>query len=143
MIHRIVAGVLFVASLALIGVGYVIYHPWLVGWCQQVVECLDQSTVFGIGEPLLVSLKLLPLLFFVLIFVRKEVFSMWWKIALPLGVVFAFLGAGQPYDPKGLNVYLPDRTIFTGQLVWLFVVISAVIIAWAYARLWWKGRRAA
>lgn len=140
MNHRIIAGALCVISFVAIGIGYLILHPWLIGWCSPQTYCLDQSFSFGVGKPLYWSIRLLPMLFFVLIFVREQVFSVWWKIALPLGLIIIFLSIGTPYKYQGMIQYFPDRTIFTEQLVWLFVAISAVIIVWTYVRLWWKGR---
>ena len=78
------------------------------------------------------SIYLLPVLFFVLAFIRREIFSAWWKVALPVGIVFLVVIFVTP--PLGENISA-DRTTMTAALVKIFVFVSAIVIAWKYWRL--------
>src|SRR3990167_2617188 len=137
MIHRIIAAVLFLLSLGGIGLGYLLLHPELIGWCndpQFSGNCLDQSLVFGLGVPLYWSTHLLPLIFFALIFVRREVFITWAKVLIPFAVLGIWLILVSPPlgDPLRLEF---GRTEMTKMVVQFLAVLSMVVIAWKYWRL--------
>ena len=136
MNHRIIAPVLFILSLALIGLGYLLLHPNIVGWCpaSSSGNCFAQSIDFGIGKPLFWSTRWLPPLFLALIFVRPEVFKTWAKVFVPLAVI-AFIGIAMA-PPIGNPIHLEfDRTQTTEFAVRFLVVVSATVIAWKYWRL--------
>jgi len=120
-------------SLVLIVVGYILSNPNSFGLCVgNGGGCISQNTLFGIGFPLFQAIYLLPVLFFVLAFVRREVFNTWWKVALPVGIVFLVVIFVTP--PLGENISA-DRTTVTAALVKIFVFVSAIVIAWKYWRL--------
>ncbi|KKW19318.1 MAG: hypothetical protein UY61_C0060G0003 [Candidatus Adlerbacteria bacterium GW2011_GWC1_50_9] len=133
MNHRMIAIFLTIFSVGLIGVGYLLRNPFLVGLCPSSTDnCLSESLRYGIGSPLFWSIYLLPVLFFVLAFIRREIFSAWWKVALPVGIVFLVVIFVTP--PLGENISA-DRTTVTAALVKIFVFVSAIVIAWKYWRL--------
>jgi hypothetical protein len=134
MNHRFVSIFLFIVSLVLIPVGYFLLHPDLVGLCQNNSggNCFDDSISFGIGKPLFWSTWLLPLLFFGIIFVKREVFNTWWKVILPIAVVAFYAIA---ISPPLQDFMTPGRTEVTSLMVKLIVIVSLVVIAWKYWRL--------
>ena len=133
MNHRAVAGLLCIVSVAAIGLGYLLLHPEIIGLCPKGLggNCLGQDIAFGIGSPLYWGIRWLPFFFFALIFVRKEVFQSWWKFAaifsiLPLLFIFVSAPVGEMFDPS--------RSLVTERMVQLFVIASALFIAWKYWR---------
>ena len=133
MSNRVISISLFVLSLIAIPVGYFFIHPELFNWCQSdQFGCISQQISFGIGKPLFWSTRWLPVLFFFLIFVRKEVFTTWWKTILWFAVPALLLIVSSPSLPAFLT---PDRTEMTDLMVKLIVIISLIIIAWKYWRL--------
>ena len=135
MNHRIIAGVLLGVSLIGIGVSYLLLrHPDLVGLCPVGFEtnCLDGFLLFGVAKPFYWGTRFLPLIFLVLIFVRKEVFNAWWKVFLPFFLVaFFFILTAEPLG----SLLWPDRTFMTERMVQILVGISALVIVWKYWRL--------
>ena len=82
MNHRVTATILCVFSLVAIAVGYFLLHPSLLGLCSDPSRnCLSEFWRYGIGKPLFWSTYWLPIFFFALMFIRKEVFQSWWKFA--------------------------------------------------------------
>ncbi len=138
MSHRVISIMLCAVSLAAIPLGYFLLHPDLIGLCPKNLNanCLSESIDFGIGKPLYWSIRWLPLLFFVLIFVRKEVFATWWKVTGLVAVVALLLIVTSPVMPAFLT---PDRTEMTDLMQKVFVIISVIVIAWKY---WWLSRNA-
>ena len=136
MTHRIIAAVLFVLSFGSIGLGYLLLHPELVGWCAPGLSanCLSQQLAFGVGKPLYWSIRLLPLIFFALIFVRREVFITWIKVLTPFAVLGIWLMLVSPPlgDPLRLEF---GRTEMTKMVVQFLAILSAFVIAWKYWRL--------
>lgn len=133
MNHRVVSGVLLILSLLGILSGYLISHQEVLSLCESgQAGCVNQSLLFGVGHPLYLSIYLLPVLFAVLLFVRKEVFSFWWKAMLPFALVGLFFIVISPPLPELLT---PDRTFVTERVVWILVGISIILIAWKYWRL--------
>ena len=135
MNHKVVAVILFALSLLAILFGYFLLSPWLIGLCPIDSYCLDDSLNFGIGYPLYLSIRILPLIFFTLIFVRKEVFSTWWKIITPLSILLLFIIISTPYEYHGWIQLWPDRTAMTHLMVYVFVIVSIIVILWKYWRL--------
>ncbi len=132
MNHRFVAGFLFSLSIFLIGLGYFLLHPNLIGLCTTSDNCLSEFLRYGIAKPLYWSIYLLPFLFFGLIFVSKNIFNSWLKLGIPLGVLFLIVIFLAPPLP---GFYTPDRTLVTERLTQIFVAISVFFIAWKYWRL--------
>ena len=134
MNHRVIPILLFVLSLLGILFGYFLMHPDLVGLCPKNLDanCLSESINFGIGSPLYWSTRLLPLLFLVLIFVRKEVFTAWWKVTVWFALVAMYFIVTAPPLPALLT---PDRTEVTDFMVKVVVIVSAVVVAWKYYML--------
>lgn len=131
--HRFVSGVLLILSVAAIGFGYLLlWRPDLLGMCPAGIMCLEEFWTFGVGQPLFWGLRLLPVLFLVLVFVRREVFNTWLKCTWWLAVVGLILIALTPYQFTG---YMPDRTKITGLVVEVYVAVSFLVIAWKYWRL--------
>jgi hypothetical protein len=134
MSHRSVAILLFILSLVLIPIGYFLLHPDLIRLCPKNLDanCLSQSISFGVGKPLFWSTWLLPPLFFVLIFVKREVFNAWWKVILPISILALYLII---VSPPLQDFLTPGRTQVTSIMVKLIVISSLVVIAWKYWRL--------
>ena len=136
MMHRLIAVLLCASSIGLIVLGYHLSHPNLVGWCEgDAPGCVSQSMLFGIGHPLLSSIRWLPFFFFALIFVSKEVFHAWWKFALWFSILpLLFIVSSQPFA----SIPSPNRVQVTEWMTQLFVIASALFIAWKY----WQIRKA-
>ena len=133
MNQRKIPIILFVLSLALIFLGYLLMYPVLTNWCLKIgLNCFSDSWTFGIGQPLFWSIRWLPALFFVLIFVRKEVFTTWWKVIIWVAVPALLLIAISPPLPAMLT---PDRTQMTELMEKLIVIVSIAVITWKYWRL--------
>ncbi len=132
MSHRVIASIFLGLSLICIGTGYLILHPVLLGICPQNISgtCLNQDLVFGVGKPLYWSTYWLPMIFLVLIFVSKEVFTFWWRLTLPIAIIGFILIANTP--PLG-QLFGPDRTTMTAWVVKCLVVFSAALIALRYS----------
>jgi hypothetical protein len=133
---RIVSIVLFILSLGSILLGYLLLHPELVGWCAKNLteNCLSQNVTIGLGKPLFWSTYLLPILFFILIFVKPEVFKTWAKVFVPFAIVgLLFIMIAPPIgNPLHLEI---DRTRMTQLVVEFLFGLSVVIVAWKYWRL--------
>ncbi|HVM73296.1 MAG TPA: hypothetical protein VMU13_00225 [Candidatus Paceibacterota bacterium] len=134
MNHRTFSIGLFITSLILIVLGYFLMYPALTNWCGSFgLNCFSDAWTSGIGEPLFWSTWPLPFLFFGLIFVRREVFGAWWKIALPMTIIGLLIIVASP----ALSDFLtPGRTQVTELVVNTFVALSLIVIIWKYWRLW-------
>ena len=134
MNHRVVAGLLCMVSVVAIGLGYLLLHPVIIGWCSPEIDvnCLGESIAFGIGSPFYWSIRWLPFFFFALIFVRKDIFQSWWKFGVLFAILPLLLIVVSP--PIG-EMFTPDRTLITERMVQLFVIASALFIGWKYWHL--------
>lgn len=137
MNYRIIPALLLLLTFCLIVIGYLLLHPWLIGFCPLNSYCLDDSVDFGIGKPLYWSIYPLTLLFFLLIFVKKEVFSFWWKAILPFAAIALYFVVTAPE----LHAFLtPDRTEMTDFMTKAIVAISLIIIVGKYSWMFVAGR---
>lgn len=134
MNHRIIAVVLFIASLVAILIGYFLLHPEIIGLCPRGLDmnCLNQNLSFGIGEPLYWSIRWLPVLFLSLAFVRREVFIAWWKVMIWFFILALLLIV---ISPTTQTFFTPDRTTVTDLVVKVIVIVSIVVVLWKYWRL--------
>jgi len=134
MNQKIITVTLFITSLFAIIMGYFLLHPELFMTCPARLysNCIAEFWSEGIASPLYWGLRWLPPLFFVLIFVRPEIFRAWWKVILPLSIVALLLICISPPLP---DFYTPDRTNVTERMVWLIEIVSAFVIGWKYWRL--------
>lgn len=131
--HRFISGLLLIVSLGAVGIGYLILQqPQLFGLCSLNTPCYSEFWTYGLAKPLFWGLRLLPVLFLVLVFVRREVFNTWLKCTWWLAVVGLILIALTPYQFTG---YMPDRTKIAGLVVEVYVAVSFVVIVWKYWRL--------
>jgi len=124
---------LLILLLITIAVGYLLLNPWLFGICQPSLYCLDNSVGPALATPLYWGTHWLLPLSIVLIFVRREVFNSWWKVALPLGILSLILILISP--PIHGFIDEPDRTTVTEMMVWIIDVVSTIVILWKYWRL--------
>jgi hypothetical protein len=110
------------------------YDPSIFNLCPDTpgVNCFHQYTKEGIGEPLFLTTYLLPPLFFALIFMRKEVFDLWWKIFLPFAALGLLLIALSPAVP---TLQLPDRVFISERVVWVLFALSVFAIVTKYIQL--------
>ena len=133
MNYRNVAIALLVLSLLSILLGYFLMYPAITNWCGGMgINCFGDDWTSGVGEPLFWSTWLLPILFFGLIFVRREVFNAWWKVILPISVIALYLIA---VSPPLQDFMTPGRTQVTSLMVKFIVIVSLLVIAWKYWRL--------
>ncbi len=135
MNHRLIAGLLFALSLGAIYFGFVlINNPELVSLCNQGGgRSCTQSTLFGIGIPLFYGTRLLPVLFFALIFVPRSIFMAWTKFALfaaPLPLLLILISPATTPE-----MFTPERNIVTAPLVNLFVALSFAFLLLQFALL--------
>lgn len=125
---------LFLVSVAGIGLGYALSHPETVGLCVgNGPGCISQSILFGIGHPLYLSIRWLPFLFLLLVFVPRDIFIAWAKFAWWAALVALFFITGSPPIGNALH-YTPDRTQVTAFMAHAFVIVSLLLIAWKYWR---------
>ena len=130
MIHRVIAGGLLLLSLAAIIAGYLLSDPRVTGWCiGDAGGCISQSTIVGIGNPLYLGIRWLPVVFLALLFVPDKVFKTWWHIVLPLSILGFIVIAMTPPLGESLG---PDRTTVTEYVAEFITVVSALVIAWKY-----------
>ena len=133
MTHRYIAGGLLILSLTAILYGYLLtWHPEILGLCTKGVDCLSENLLFGIGSPLYWSIRWLPALFLVLIFVRKEAFWAWAKFIWPFAAIGILLIVISP--PIGA-LGIPDRTYVTERVSEILTILSIIPIAYKYWRL--------
>ncbi len=134
MNHRLIAGLLFVLSLVGIFVGYAILRqPQLLGLCIDQAQCLERFITSGIGKPLYFGTRLLPVLFFALIFVPRNIFMVWAKFALfaaPLPLLLILISPATTPE-----MFTPERNIVTAPLVNLFVGLSFAFLLLQFALL--------
>ncbi len=135
MNHRLIAGLLFALSLGAICLGFVlINNPELVSLCDQGGgRSCAQSTLFGIGIPLFYGTRLLPILFFALIFVSRNIFVAWTKFALfaaPLPLLLILISPATTPE-----MFTPERNVVTAPLVNLFVGLSFAFLLLQFALL--------
>jgi hypothetical protein len=136
MRHRIIAGGLFLVSLALVGIGYMYKFPVSVGWCPpENVYCISSTEYAEYGLPLYIGLRYLPLVFLVLLFVRKEVFETWWKVLAPFFLLLIYVFFKTPGLSHAWIQLTPDRTGMVLIMVNVILVVSAVVIVGKYALL--------
>jgi hypothetical protein len=139
MNHRIIAGGLFALSLVGILLGYLLLrHPDYLMLCPTNLEhnCLDQFWRYGIAKPLFWDTRILPFLFFTLIFVRREIFFSWTKffsfvsiIPLILIIIAEPISGGWAFSPY------PDRGEMTGIATKFLTIVSFIFIAFKYVQL--------
>jgi hypothetical protein len=133
MNHRLFVGILLALCILGIVSGYFLINPELIGLCPTVAHnCLNDALNFGLGFPLYLSIRWLLPLFLLLFFVRKEIFTTWWKVILPFAILGLILIVISPPLPDLLT---PDRTKVTDLVVKGIVIVSLIVIAWKYWRL--------
>lgn len=139
MNHRLLATILLLVSLAGILFGYLLLEkPDLLGLCRPGLEisCLSEFWVYGVARPLYWSMWLLPILFFILIFVRRDVFFSWLKFFVLLVPVPLLLIINAEPIPSGFfSGPFPDRTQMTALMVKFIVLASALFIVFKYVRI--------
>lgn len=139
MNHRLLATILLLLSLAVILFGYLLLQkPELLGLCDPSLRmnCLSEFWRYGIAKPLYWSMWLLPILFFVLIFVRRDVFFSWLKFFVLLVPVPLLLIINAEPIPSGFfSGPFPDRTQMTALMVKFVVLASALFIVFKYVRI--------
>lgn len=117
-------------------VGYVLSNPLVFGICQRkylfnnIQGCLD-STISGIGEPLLIFSILLVVILSILLFLNKNIFKSWLRFAawwIPLSIILIVI------TPETSNSWMPLYFIGKGTVTVLmagiFSIISLILIAW-------------
>jgi uncharacterized membrane protein YfhO len=134
MKHRIIAIILFAMSLIGILIGYFLLHPEIFISCPmtEYSNCISEFWSEGFASPLFWSTRWLPPLFFILIFVRREVFRAWSKVIVWVVVPALLAVFISPPLPTFLS---PDRTQTTDFMVKFIVTISLAVILWKYWRL--------
>ena len=136
MNHKVVPLALLVLTLIGSGLGYLLLHPDVVGWCPIGLDsnCLGQDLAFGIGEPLYRGLWWLLPIFATVLFVRDEVFSAWWKSVLPIALVGLLFIVISPTTGSPLQLAF-SRTTITTLVVQFVAIVSVLVIGWKYWRL--------
>ncbi len=142
--HQIIlAGLL---GLTLIGmlVGWGILNSQHLGFCTPgSYDCPTSSLIDGVGFPLYYTNTWpLALIFFLLVFVRKEIFRWWWKFALPAGVLVLYWIL-QTSPGSGFSIF-GGRSEEVHFLSILFALYSMIIVFVTYFGYWlrvrWKNR---
>lgn len=125
--HRLISVSLFILSVLAIYAGYfLLQHPSL----------LDYNIIYGIAQPLYLSIRWLPFLFLILVFVSPKVFFFWVRIILPLALIALFLIVTAPITSS----FYPDRVLMTEWMTYTLVVVSLVLIVAKYIWLFWKKK---
>lgn len=142
MRQKYIVALLFVLSLVAIGVGYIVWRvPDVVGICDfrptpEMGHCVEHDFLVGIIHPI-TELIYIPTLFLILFFVRHDVFKLWWKFALPFGLLLFFLVANHGLGGDGFLSF--SRSEYTRPIAMWFVVTSLLLIALKTWRPRWKA----
>lgn len=150
--HQIIlAGLL---GLTLVGmlVGWYILVPIPIEKCPSNLLYTVETTYHCAGSPLIDSVGFplhytniwpLALTFFLLMFIRKEIFSWWWKFALPVGVLILYWIL-QTSPNSGFSIF-GGRSEETHFLSILFLLYSMAIVCCTYFAYWlgekWHSRK--
>lgn len=147
--HQIVAGGLLIFTFVgmLIGPLLLSLINSSTSWpCPPTIDslCFDYWAR-GIAAPLDYT-KLWPLvpIFSALLFVRKEIFSWWWKFSLPLAAPLLWWVISTPPLSGGFG--LPESRAINARLASVaFLLLSLLIIAVTYLGYWlhakWNSRK--
>ena len=125
-----------VASLAAVGIGYVISNPLVFGFCSRIYKfndyygCLD-DIIKNIGNPLLTFSVWVLLLSLVAIFLREATFKSWLRLTTWMLPVIIILLAFAPTDSHSwMPIYFISRDDFAKYFGILFAIISLILIGW-------------
>ncbi len=130
--YRKLVGTLFGLSILGVCAGYAIRYPAKVGICRDSERiCIDRFPIFDVGEPLYWSMLSLSIVFFLLLFVQKEVLKTWAKFAIP----FVVVASGILLSTDVYENFSPGRELMSQYLGALYVVLSLVIIFGKYVVL--------
>jgi hypothetical protein len=130
MIQKITLSFLIGVSILLYALSYfLLFDSQVVFFCGASINCESNFWIFSVAKPLYWGVLPLVLLFVFMLLARGEVFETWWKVALPVGIIFILIAIWAPPLP---DMFTPDRTWVTKQLSLLFVAISALVVGWKY-----------
>lgn len=106
--------------------------------------CANSPFADSVGFPLhYTNTWPFALIFFLLMFVRKEIFSWWWKLALPAGVLVLY-GILQASPNSGFSIF-GGRSEETHFLLVLFLLYSMAVVCCTYLGYWlqakWNSRK--
>lgn len=115
-------------------VGHVLSNPLAFGICQRkylfnnIQGCLD-STISGIGEPLLIFSILLVIFFSIFLFLKKNIFNSWLRFAawwVPLSIILIAI------TPETSNSWMPlyfiGKNTVTIIMAGFFAFVSLLLI---------------
>jgi|GEM_PF-2824217 len=144
--HQIIlAGLLGLTLMGML-VGWYLIQPIAIEKCSPDLRyssgvnhyCANSPLVDSAGLPLQAIWPLL-LVFFALMFVRKEIFSWWWKIVLPFALLLLWWVISTPPFSHGFG--LPEsRAINTRLASIAFLLLSILIIAVTYLGYWLRAK---
>ena len=123
-----------VISIFVVLLTFVALVPDKVGICPaENYNCLSfSSSMYESVEAIFIFFSALSFVFFILLFVRHEVFKTWRKFAIPYIVVALIIIAATPVYG---DLAAPNREQVTWFLSGLYVVLSVIAILYRYIRL--------
>jgi len=95
---------------------------------NEKVALQQQRIEFGVLEPLQIASIFLGIVFFILIFVSKELFNTWKKFAfiyIPIGLVLIVI---TPIQSHGFLSLTPDRYDITNFVSYGFLIMSILVL---------------
>lgn len=145
MKHRFIA--ILLCSVSLLGIlcGYLLLkQPEALGLCSANAgrNCLSEGVLYGIAQPLYLSMWPFPFLFFSLAFVRHDIFYAWLKLfgyLLPIPILL--VAAADPLPSGFFPGPFPSRVAMAALMAKSVVGISALYVAYAYWAAWRAGKK--
>ncbi len=125
--------IVFIVSVVVLIVGYVLSNPDLLGFCSNSdISCVNSLT--SVGNPILIALIPISFISLVLLFVKDRVFHIWEKFAkwyIPLIFLIIWI---IPTPSRG-DYVTPDTFILSLFFFWLYALISLILIIYKTLKL--------
>ena len=124
---------LLALSVILFAVGYVLLHPEIFGLCLPTSSGCNYPNEFTYGQPIVVGMPFLIIIFLLLLFLSEPIFKAWSKFLLvfvPLSVLFIV------FLPTfcGNSIICLTKLLSIKLLGAVFLVISLAIIIYKKVR---------
>lgn len=141
MNHRILAGILSFGVLLAMAFGFVFLNTQSDFACRYFT-CWSSFYYVDVVFPFTRQIWPLALLFFALIFVRREVFYIWFKLFVPFAAIAIWLVINSATITGGwfAQIY-PNRQEMTHFTVNFLVYGSAVLVIAIHIQRIWKLKR--
>lgn len=140
MNHRILAGILALLVLVAIALGFVLLNTKSDLACSYF-RCWSSYYFVDVVYPFTRKIWPLAILFFALIFVKRNVFYTWLKLFVPLAVVGVWLVINSATTVGGWtpNTF-PNRQDMTYIVVNILLCVSVLSVGAQYLLCFWRNK---